>query len=59
LAAAADDQAQVMRRQGWTVMVARPADKMSTLWKDLARSRTSTFLTAPDVPLEEEQGPAA
>jgi len=54
----ADDQAQVLRRQGWTVMVARPGDRMSTLWKDLARSRPSTFRTAVEATVAEE-GPAA
>ncbi|MEJ7630274.1 MAG: DUF58 domain-containing protein [Nocardioidaceae bacterium] len=58
LAADADEQAQLMRRQGWTVMVARPGDKMSTLWKDLARSRPSTFRPQPAIPLHED-GPAA
>jgi len=43
LPASAEDQARLMRRQGWTVMVARPADRMATLWKDLARSRTSGY----------------
>ncbi len=47
-----------MRRQGWTVMVAKPADKMSALWKDLARSRTSTFHPRPEL-AGEADGPAA
>ena len=58
LAESADDQAQLMRRQGWTVMVARPGDQMSTVWKDLARSRPSTFRPQPTASLHED-GPAA
>jgi uncharacterized protein (DUF58 family) len=58
LAASADDQAQLMRRQGWTVMVARTGDQMSTVWKDLARSRPSTFRPQPTASLHED-GPAA
>lgn len=58
LHATADDQAQLMRRQGWTVMVARPGDRMATVWKDLARSRQGTF-RAYDLATVHEDGPAA
>jgi uncharacterized protein (DUF58 family) len=53
--AAADEQAAALRRQGWTVVVAGPGDRLATLWGDLGRigsqQAESSFSTT--------QGPAA
>ena len=58
VAASAQEQAQLMRRQGWTVLIAHPGDRMATLWKDLARSRPS--VSRPDANAAfAEDGPAA
>ncbi|MDX6297579.1 MAG: hypothetical protein QOI51_1436 [Nocardioidaceae bacterium] len=58
IAANVDDQALVMRRQGWSVVVVRPGDKMATVWRDLARSRPSVFRPEVHATLQDE-GPAA
>lgn len=53
--AAADEQAAALRRQGWSVVVAGPGDRLSSLWSDLGRigtqSAASSFSTT--------KGPAA
>ena len=34
-----EEQAMLLRRSGWTVVVARPGDRLATLWKHLGSSR--------------------
>lgn len=45
LTATADAQAQLLRRQGWAVVVARSTDPLAKLWKDLARTRGGVLRT--------------
>ncbi len=53
-----DDQAKLMRRQGWSVVVAGPDDPLATVWTDLARSRPSVFRPTVHATIHED-GPAA
>ncbi|MGH3446416.1 MAG: DUF58 domain-containing protein [Nocardioidaceae bacterium] len=54
----AEEQATMARRNGWSVVIARPGDHLAELWKDLANAGSlRTFSSA--VPPEDQAGPAA
>jgi uncharacterized protein (DUF58 family) len=60
LTANVQEQAQVMRRQGWTVIVARPGDRLSTVWRDLAKARPGRARqVSENETVAAEEGPAA
>jgi uncharacterized protein (DUF58 family) len=53
--AAAEDQADALRRQGWSVVVAGPNDRLGTLWNDLGRMGAQRPVSSP----LGSEGPAA
>ncbi len=55
---AVDDQADVLRRQGWAVVVAQPGDRLPMLWHELGRSLAWSRRQDSDGVLAAE-GPAA
>jgi uncharacterized protein (DUF58 family) len=55
---AVDDQADVLRREGWAVVVAQPSDRLPVLWHQLGKSLASTRRHDSDGVLAAE-GPAA
>ena len=57
-AASADDQATALRRNGWAVVIARPGDRLPSIWKELS-STTATRRDFVAEAREAEEGPAA
>jgi uncharacterized protein (DUF58 family) len=55
---AVDDQAEVLRREGWAVVVAEPGDRLPLLWHELGSSLALTRRHDSDGVLTSE-GPAA
>jgi hypothetical protein len=53
-----DEQAMLLRRSGWTVVVARPGDRLPTLWRHLGTARADSREFGRGVRAESE-GPAA
>ncbi len=53
-----DDQASALRQHGWGVVIARPGDRLPTIWKDLGQSTQNRRDFVAEA-REAEEGPAA